>query len=414
MSPRALLLVALTLFACAGIRSRPSATSASGTLYPAPMNGHWGYIDDAARIAIAPEWDDAWPFVDGQARVRRGEELLLIDTTGKTIGPATALATIAANDGNGPCPTGFAATPAGVDDVPCTNEEYLGEEEPFIDLAALRASGRALQLQWDGAPEYVRDAFELRESVQDIGLRLQSLDNSGFAIPLPAPHRTMEVHFQVLEVLEPRNGAAVVRVLGGTNEGIAVGAPGTAWKHPAQEPAEALGLARVVEAEPGEAVVLVKSLRDDLVPIAPVVEEGQSIALTVKVPDRGFHGVVLDLTALGIVFTDGFDPLVTLPHVLRGASPRLEMQVLEDARRSIAETAERERPGATNPAWITPLEKGRFAGRGLLDAMSVATVDDVRAFFEFVRAYPGKYIGRRWRIDETFATWVINGAPPAE
>jgi len=57
---------------------------------------------------------------------------------------------------------------------------------------------------------------------------------------------------------------------------------------------------------------------------------------------------------------------------------------------------------------------GLYAGKKIYDIMSNVNKDDVAIFLGFVKAYPGKYIGKEWKISETFATWLINNAPIAE
>jgi hypothetical protein len=57
---------------------------------------------------------------------------------------------------------------------------------------------------------------------------------------------------------------------------------------------------------------------------------------------------------------------------------------------------------------------GLFAGQRIYDIMANVTKNDVSVFLGFVKAFPGKYIGKEWKISETFATWLINNAPTAE
>ena len=54
---------------------------------------------------------------------------------------------------------------------------------------------------------------------------------------------------------------------------------------------------------------------------------------------------------------------------------------------------------------------GHYSGTAIYDIMSNVTETDVRYFLGFVKAYPGKYIGKEWKVSETFATWLINNAP---
>jgi tetratricopeptide (TPR) repeat protein len=67
-----------------------------------------------------------------------------------------------------------------------------------------------------------------------------------------------------------------------------------------------------------------------------------------------------------------------------------------------------------NPSWTQPLEKGRFAGVSMLEGMSRTTPEDVAVFLRFVKSFPGKYMGHTWKINETYATWMINATPLGE
>ncbi|MBO6517228.1 MAG: caspase family protein, partial [Bacteroidia bacterium] len=57
---------------------------------------------------------------------------------------------------------------------------------------------------------------------------------------------------------------------------------------------------------------------------------------------------------------------------------------------------------------------GAFKGLNMWEAMLETTTEDVKAFLRFVKDYPGKYMGRNFRIDETYATWIINNTPTSD
>lgn len=67
-----------------------------------------------------------------------------------------------------------------------------------------------------------------------------------------------------------------------------------------------------------------------------------------------------------------------------------------------------------NPDWNAPLEGGKYDGVGMFDAMELTSPDDISAFLAFVDSYPGKYMGNTWKINETYATWLINATPLAD
>ena len=49
--------------------------------------GKFGYIDETGRIAIKPQFDQAYPFTEGLAAVSIGSKLGFIDTAGKVVIP---------------------------------------------------------------------------------------------------------------------------------------------------------------------------------------------------------------------------------------------------------------------------------------------------------------------------------------
>jgi len=58
-----------------------------------------------------------------------------------------------------------------------------------------------------------------------------------------------------------------------------------------------------------------------------------------------------------------------------------------------------------------PIEDGDFKGSRILDVMAEAKPADVNNFLEYVVARPRRYAGNQWKVSETFATWLLNGAP---
>ena len=56
------------------------------------------------------------------------------------------------------------------------------------------------------------------------------------------------------------------------------------------------------------------------------------------------------------------------------------------------------------------IENDRDPARGH-DIRGNATDEDLQGFLGYVRAYPGNYVGRNLKVSETFATWIVYGAP---
>ncbi|MBC7544850.1 MAG: hypothetical protein H7338_19165 [Candidatus Sericytochromatia bacterium] len=62
-------------------------------------------------------------------------------------------------------------------------------------------------------------------------------------------------------------------------------------------------------------------------------------------------------------------------------------------------------------AGMPPVEKGRFAGQMMEDILSDIAGEDVKRFITFGYKYASSYSGKNFRLSETFATWLMNGAP---
>lgn len=56
-------------------------------------------------------------------------------------------------------------------------------------------------------------------------------------------------------------------------------------------------------------------------------------------------------------------------------------------------------------------KSGPFKGLDMKSVFKQTTAYDLRSFFQFVKQFPGKYMGKAWKINETYATWILNNAP---
>lgn len=66
---------------------------------------------------------------------------------------------------------------------------------------------------------------------------------------------------------------------------------------------------------------------------------------------------------------------------------------------------------AQNNSQDTEIALGTYKGQKLFAMMQKVKADDVLPFINYVYARPEKYKAHVWKISETFATWIINGAP---
>lgn len=114
-----------------------------------------------------------------------------------------------------------------------------------------------------------------------------------------------------------------------------------------------------------------------------------------------------DMLMLNITFTDNHRTPLYTQQQTRGTGRLGKME--EELIMNQALDAIRECAGFT--AKLPDPSEGPYAGRPISDIMENVEPDDVRRFLAFVKSYPGKYIGKTWKISETFATWLLNNAP---
>jgi hypothetical protein len=84
-------------------------------------------------------------------------------------------------------------------------------------------------------------------------------------------------------------------------------------------------------------------------------------------------------------------------------------KVMQDLYMELCLNAIRECAPLTNG--MPPVDKGRHAGKVLEDLMAEVAADDVWRFFTFSCKFAASYSGKNFRISETYATWLMNGAP---
>ncbi|MBT9559593.1 MAG: CHAT domain-containing protein [Myxococcales bacterium] len=142
--------------------------------------------------------------------------------------------------------------------------------------------------------------------------------------------------------------------------------------------------------------------RHELVGVGSVVE------IRAMVPKRVAEGAVYRCAANAITFTDNQRAdFTTLEALVTAPDDREEKRVLDAMVLAGRDVVDQAGGIAGQAKW------GRLKGKSVADALAAATPDDYADFLRFVAAYPGKYIGKSWKISETFATWIVNGAPPS-
>lgn len=116
--------------------------------------------------------------------------------------------------------------------------------------------------------------------------------------------------------------------------------------------------------------------------------------------------VFSEMIELNIMFIDNYKKnLYTQPKSMAFKLSRAEEDLI------MSMTIEAIRECAEFTAELPPPVEGIYEGIPVSKIMDEVTEEDVKIFLGFVKSFPGKYIGKSWKISETFATWLINNSP---
>ncbi len=66
---------------------------------------------------------------------------------------------------------------------------------------------------------------------------------------------------------------------------------------------------------------------------------------------------------------------------------------------------------SNDPSMNQLIGKGPYKGKKVLSLMMECNVSMVNSFFDYIIARPRLYAGKKWKISEIFATWLVEGAP---
>lgn len=121
----------------------------------------------------------------------------------------------------------------------------------------------------------------------------------------------------------------------------------------------------------------------------------------------------IDFVALAeknIIFTDNHkNPLYTMeqlrtPRGYTASSEVIKPLIMEKVYTAFQEVAPKAR-GLPVP------DQGRFAGRPMDDVLYNIAEADIAFFFDYVLRFPVGYVGKSYRLTESFAGWAVSGTP---
>lgn len=227
-----------------------------------------------------------------------------------------------------------------------------------------------------------------------------------------------EVHIRINQIHDSRADTLWLTLDAGSDLGIEKGTKGTALQVYKSKDREykLLGTITVtkVDLRTSQGYVIPKDTIKK--PYLVVGDQVVFTALPQKWYGKKENGLLQQLAAFNIQFANlNSEPFYTQKQLLSAGGRVSFDSLLAIFQKDIIETAASLKEIESKPAdWTKPQEKGKFKGLSLIAALENTNALDVESFLHFVREFPGKYIGHKWKLNETYATWVINDMPTPE
>ncbi|MFN8672177.1 MAG: hypothetical protein U0457_08890 [Candidatus Sericytochromatia bacterium] len=143
--------------------------------------------------------------------------------------------------------------------------------------------------------------------------------------------------------------------------------------------------------------ILPKSKKEEVLP-----EKAEEVKIEEK-PVEPVKGTFNEVLELNIMFTDNYDTALYKKSGVSLSKAEEEI-IIANAILAIQQCAEFTK---NSP----PITEGIFKDKQIDFIMETVTTEELSLFLGYVKSKPKKYIGKTWKISETFATWLLNGTP---
>ena len=135
---------------------------------------------------------------------------------------------------------------------------------------------------------------------------------------------------------------------------------------------------------------------------------GDVFACKLSIPKNTKRSAFFNLAQNAIFFQSVYDkPYFSYYDAIYALTPAKEKVVVDSM---VADIKYVGKFYQKDKAGFPVIKEGKFAGKNVLDAMLLTTPADVYGFFKFVDVNSKPYLANNWKISETYATWLINGA----
>ena len=170
---------------------------------------------------------------------------------------------------------------------------------------------------------------------------------------------------------------------------------------------KAVGSGRVVQADSATGCLIKLNKGSEK------LREGDMIALKMNVPASRYRSIFADLVFNKIIFSNSSNKnFYSLNDIFYNDSKQKEDSLYEVMIADLKESYEFLKTIDNLSKTVTSkMTTGRYAGKSALETMRDATREDIESYLLFVKDFPGKYMSHPYKLNETFATWMINDAP---
>lgn len=224
-----------------------------------------------------------------------------------------------------------------------------------------------------------------------------------------------EMFFRISAVNKITNDSISVKIIGGSKQGIANGSTGVVkgvYKTNDDRSDLEIGFASVASADLTSAYVTIRPVDKTGKNKNYEIRIGDYVKLKIQVPKLPYRSILFELALLDIQFNNlNNESIYSIDDLFYRDSKQLEDSILSEGAKDVFKTYDALKNDTSFNNLRQPMKDGRYQGRSIFDVMRDCNARDVFTFLHFVNNYPGKYIGNTWKLNETFATWVMNKAP---
>lgn len=248
----------------------------------------------------------------------------------------------------------------------------------------------------------------------------KAYDRKISTLPPTDANKTEEVFFKVTQVRSQGKDSIEVVLDGGSLDGVRTGAKG--YLHlsynskSVNRTASNIYVASltVSKAEDNRSIASGTFYRDVKDENKTIVE-GDLAVLKIPPVKNNTGNIFSELATLNILFKKGDgDTLLSQSSLRRLPNKHFEETLLAYAAYDCRDFYETVLKDLDDKTFTDLFTSGRWKGQNLKDAFRQLQPIDLHAFLLFVQAFPGKYIGKAWKLNETYATWLINNSPAGE